>query len=373
MDYLPYRLAKPVLHALDAETAHRLTIAALKILPCPRTSAADDPMLRVTLWDRHFPNPIGLAAGFDKNADVIGPMMGFGFGFVEAGTVTPKPQSGNPRPRVFREPEMEAVINRMGFPGGGMNKFKGNIEKFLDRRPRPAGLVGINIGMNKNQMEPAKDYCLLVRTLGPFADYLTVNISSPNTPGLRNLQQRDAFLDLVGKILEERTRACGKNMPPPLLVKLAPDLTEAQQEELAAAALESGIDGLILSNTTLSRPAYLPTEFANEKGGLSGTPLTEKSTEVIRNFYRLTGGKLPIIGVGGVSSARDAYDKIRAGASLVQLYSALVFQGPGMIKEITSELAARLRADGFARVQDAVGADASDNIMQGPRPQNNAV
>ena len=349
-----YPLLRPVLFAMDAETAHRLTIKALKILPV-QMAEHHDAALRVTLWDRNFPNPLGLAAGFDKNAETIAPMLGFGFGFVEVGTVTPKPQAGNPRPRVFRDRAAEAVINRMGFPNIGMNAFKSNFEKFLERRPRPAGIVGINIGMNKSQTDPAKDYCMLVRTLGPFADYLTVNISSPNTPGLRNLQDPEAFRDLVGQIMEERTRACGKQMPPPLLVKLAPDLDAAQQAALAKAALDSGIDGLILTNTTLDRPDHLPEDFRMEKGGLSGRPLTDKSTAVIRNFYRLTGGKLPIIGAGGVSNAADAYAKIRAGASLVQLYSALAFKGPGVVKEMTSELSDLLKADGFARVQDAVG------------------
>ncbi len=349
-----YPALKPLLFAMDAEDAHRLTINALKFLK-PSAPAPDDPSLRVTLWDRNFPNPLGLAAGFDKNAEVIGAMFGFGFGFVEAGTVTPKPQHGNPRPRVFRDADHHAVINRMGFPNVGMNAFKDNLGKFLEGRVRPAGLVGINMGMNKSQTEPAKDYCLLVHMLGPFADYLTVNISSPNTPGLRNLQDPAVFLDLTAQILAERDRACGKQMPPPLLVKLAPDLDEGQQEALAAAALQSGIDGLILTNTTLDRPDHLPENFRQEKGGLSGQPVRDKSTAMIRNFYRLTNGKLPIIGAGGISSAQDAYDKIRAGASLVQFYSALAFQGPGMVQKIKSDLVTLLQADGFSRVQDAVG------------------
>lgn len=353
-----YPVIKPLLFAMDAESAHRLTINALKTIKPKPVTLPDDSSLRVTLWDRNFPNPLGLAAGFDKNAEVIAPLFGLGFGFVEVGTVTPRPQHGNPRPRVFRDPYHNAVINRMGFPNIGMNKFKANLEKFLDSRPRPAGMVGINIGMNKSQTDPAKDYCLLVRTLGPFADYISVNISSPNTPGLRNLQDPAAFLELTAQILEERAKACGKEMPPPLLVKLAPDLSTEQQEALAAAALQSGIDGLILGNTTLARPDALSPGFRDQKGGLSGEPLRDKSTEMIRNFYRLTQGKLPIIGVGGVSSARDAYDKIRAGASLVQLYSALVFKGPGMVKQTTTELAALLKADGFAQMKDAVGSGA---------------
>lgn len=354
---LLYPLLRPLLFKMDAETAHRITIKALKLQSGLSAPTDDDPVLRTTLWNRNFSNPLGLAAGFDKNAEAIGPMMGFGFGFIEAGTVTPRPQHGNPRPRVFRAIDDAAVINRMGFPNVGMNKFKTNLEKFLDARPRQNGLVGINIGMNKSQTDAAKDYCLLIRTLGPLADYMTINISSPNTPGLRNLQEPEAFLDLMGQILEERNRSCDKHMPPPILVKLAPDLSEAQQEALAAAALSSGIDGLILTNTTLDRPENLPENFRAEKGGLSGRPLTQKSTAIIRNFYKLTSGKLPIIGAGGVSSATDAYDKIRAGASLVQIYSALVFQGPGMVKQIIDGLTHLLKTDGFSHIKDAVGAD----------------
>ncbi|MDB5492561.1 MAG: Dihydroorotate dehydrogenase [Micavibrio sp.] len=352
-----YPALRPLLFRMEAEAAHRLTIRALKVLP--RSSEThDDPALRITLWDRNFPNPVGLAAGFDKNAEVIAAMFGFGFGFVEAGTVTPKPQKGNPRPRIFRDLEQEAVINRMGFPNVGLNTFKTNLEKFLGTRPRPNGLVGINIGMNKSQTDALKDYALLVRTLGPFADYMTINISSPNTPGLRNLQDPGAFRDLMSGLLLEREKSCGKTMPPPLLVKLAPDLTEDQQESLAHAALDSKIDGLILTNTTLERPAYLQESFRSQKGGLSGRPLTDKSTAIIRNFYRLTGGKLPIIGAGGISSAEDAYTKIRAGASMVQLYSALVYNGPGLVRQITGGLAALVKADGFSHIGEAIGKDA---------------
>lgn len=354
-----YPALRSLLLRLDAETAHHLTIRALKILPRGGDAGLNDPSLRVTLWDRNFPNPVGLAAGFDKNAEIIGPMVGFGFGFIEVGTVTPKPQKGNPRPRIFRDLDHEAVINRMGFPNVGMNNFKANLEKFLDTRPRPAGLVGINIGMNKSQTDPVKDYALLVRMLGPFADYLTINISSPNTPGLRNLQEPTLFLELMHSLLEERAKSCDKHMPPPLLVKLAPDLTERQQEDLANAALKSGIDGLILTNTTLDRPDHLGGPFRDQKGGLSGRPLTDKSTAIIRNFYSLTKGKLPIIGAGGISSGTEAYAKIRAGASLVQLYSALVYHGPGLIRQITSDLSRLLKADGFSHIGDAVGKDIS--------------
>lgn len=354
-----YDIAKPILHALDPETAHRLTIQALKTGLVKGCASSDDPRLKVTLWQRNFPNPVGLAAGFDKNAETIAPMLSFGFGFVECGTVTPKPQDGNPRPRVFRDATHEAIINRMGFPGDGLDAFKKNIEKFLNARPRPAGIVGLNIGMNKTQKEPAKDYCQLVRALGPFADYFTVNISSPNTPGLRNLQERDHFLDLIGQIMTERKLSCGTSNPPPLLVKLSPDLRDEQIEELAQAAIDSGIDGLILTNTTLDRPDYLPHDFAIQQGGLSGEPVCDKATDMIAKFYRATNGKMPIIGVGGISSAQDAYDKIRAGASLVQLYSALVFHGPGLVQDIKAGLLRLMDRDGVKNIADVVGIHAN--------------
>lgn len=358
MSALLFKVSKPFLHRMDPETAHGMTIKALKagVMPCP--SRVDDARLKVTLWNRIFPNPLGLAAGFDKNADVVGPMLRMGFGFVEAGTVTPRPQEGNPRPRVFRETEHEAVINRMGFPNGGLESFRHNIEKFFEGKPRPPGIIGINIGMNKGVADPAKDYCHLVRALGSYADYLTVNISSPNTPGLRNLQARENLMPLLERILDERAKACGKSNAPPLLVKLAPDLNEEHLKDVAACLTEANVDGVILGNTTLDRPDYLPASFYEQQGGLSGRPLTEKSTGIIRAFYRHTEGKLPIIGAGGISSADDAYAKIRAGASLVQLYTALVFQGPDLVHDILTGLGAHLARDGFTNISQATGKDA---------------
>lgn len=355
-DFL-FCIAKPFLHALDPEDAHKATILSLKTGLMPSQRRVNDPRLHITLWNRTFENPVGIAAGFDKNAEVIGPMFQMGAAFAEVGTVTPKPQAGNPRPRLFRNPKTDSIINRMGFPNQGLETFKKNVEHFLARHHRPKGLVGINIGMNKDQTNPAEDYCLLLRELAPLADYFTINISSPNTPGLRDLQTRENFLDLTGKILEQRKASCEGGDLPPILVKLAPDLDEAQQEELAKAALESGIDGLVLTNTTLARPEILPKDFGQEKGGLSGKSLTQSSTEIIRNFYRLTDGKLPIMGVGGISSAQDAYDKIRAGASVVQLYSALVFQGPELIQKINTSLLEFLERDGFTTLSEAIGAD----------------
>lgn len=349
-----YKFARPALFKIEPETAHNTLISAMKRGLVRSCSMIEDPALESELWGLKFPNPVGLSAGFDKNAEVIDASLKLGFGFVEAGTVTPQPQQGNPRPRVFRDPANEAVINRMGFPNGGMHRFKDNLEKFLSKKPRPRGIVGLNIGMNKTQKEPVKDYAALIKMLAPMADYLTVNISSPNTPGLRNLQSREVLTEMIGVLQDELAKTCGSH-PPPLLVKLAPDLTEEQQEELAQTALDTGIDGLILTNTTLARPEFLPEGFRAEAGGLSGRPLTAASTQIVHNFYALTKGKIPLIGVGGVSSGQDAYDKIKAGASLVQAYSAMVFQGPALAGRINAELLELLKADGYNNISEAIG------------------
>ncbi|GJL84330.1 MAG: dihydroorotate dehydrogenase (quinone) [Micavibrio sp.] len=354
-----YQLTRPLLFRIDPERAHSMTIKAMKAGLSPPGKTLKDPILEQTIWGLRFPNPLGMAAGFDKNAEVIGPTFGLGFGFVEAGTVTPKPQHGNPKPRLFRDPVNEAVINRMGFSGHGMNAFKANLEKFLAGKTsggssRPPGVIGINIGMNKSQKDPAKDYGVLIRMLGPMADYLTINISSPNTPGLRDLQAKEPLTELLGAMMEERKKSCG-NHPPPLLVKLAPDMEEEQRGEIAATLLNAKVDGIILTNTTLARPEGLPARFASQPGGLSGKPLKDMSTQAIKSFYRLTKGKIPIIGVGGISSGRDAYDKIKAGASLLQLYSALVFKGPTVAHSINEELLMLLKADGHGNIADAIG------------------
>lgn len=348
-----YKLAAPILMRMDAENAHHLALRAMEAGFYPRApQGLDDPSLHVDLWGLHFANPVGLAAGFDKDARVIAPCLRMGFGFVEAGTVTPEPQAGNPRPRIFRDMKARAIINRMGFPSRGAVSFRHNMEAFLSDPRRPAGLVGINIGMNKGQDDPAQDYVRLVKELGGLADYITVNISSPNTPGLRDLQKRDAFMTLVERIIAARGGAKA-----PLLVKLAPDLDEGAQEMLASCALEAGIDGLILTNTTLERPEGLPPALAAQAGGLSGAPLTEKGLAIIRNFYHLTGGRIPLIAAGGICDGSEAYARIRAGAGLIQLYSALVFRGPDVVWDIRKTLAARLRADGFTHISEAVGAD----------------
>jgi len=351
-----FGLIKPLLFSLDAEKAHHLTLCALKRNLAPSIAPVNDKSLRVELWDRVFPNPVGLAAGFDKNAEVIAPMFKLGFGFVEVGTVTLKPQAGNPRPRIFRDAKTGSVINRMGFPNEGVNVFKDNLLKFLGGKTRPAGVLGINIGMNKEQKNPAEDYMALVRVLGPLADYLTINISSPNTPGLRNLQEKEPLAELLKAVLAERAKSCSAN-PPPVLVKLSPDLSDPQLTDIAEVLLELKIDGVILSNTTLFRPENLPAAFRGEKGGLSGAPLTDISTAIIRRFYALTNGHIPVIGAGGISSGEDAYAKIRAGASLVQLYSGLVFHGPALIRKINLDLLELMRSDGFSHITEAVGAD----------------
>jgi dihydroorotate dehydrogenase len=353
-----YSLIRPFLFLLPPETAHQATLLGLRLgfAPLLAKKSPADPALKTILWDRVFPNPVGLAAGFDKNAEVIAPLFQLGFGFVEIGTVTPKPQLGNPKPRIFREPKFQAVINRMGFPGLGIAKFKDNLAAFLAKKPRPAGVIGVNIGMNKDQSDPAKDYTALIRSIGPMADYLTINISSPNTPGLRNLQERGPLSELILAVMEERKSSCGA-YPPPILVKLAPDLSDDQLSEIASVLLALKVDGVILTNTTLARPDDLPEKFAAERGGLSGAPLTDISTGLIRRFYELTKGQIPIIGVGGIMSGLDAYAKIRAGASLVQVYSGLVFHGPALITRINTEISELLHADGFTQISDAVGAD----------------
>jgi dihydroorotate dehydrogenase len=344
-----YRLAGPLIRLFDAECAHGLTLRALKSGLVPPQPACDDPLLKITLWGREFPNPVGLAAGFDKNAEVPDVMLGQGFGFVEVGSVTPRPQPGNPKPRLFRLVEDRAVVNRMGFNNEGLDAVAAR----LASRPR-VGIVGANLGKNKDTEDAASDYEKGVRALGPVSDYLVINVSSPNTPGLRALQGRAPLEDLVG-----RTRAALNALPsaPPLLLKIAPDLTEDDKKDIAEVALAGGLDGLIVSNTTIVRPDSLVSAHKSQTGGLSGAPLFAASTQVLSDIYRLTDGVLPLIGVGGIASGADAYAKVRAGASLVQFYSAMVYQGPALVTRVKRELAALLRRDGFTALTQAVGAD----------------
>ncbi len=315
----------------------------------PGQATVRDPILASTHWGLDFPNPLGLAAGFDKNGEVPDAMLGLGFGFTEIGSVTPRPQPGNPKPRLFRLSADRAVINRMGFNNEGLEAAAAR----LSARPRN-GIVGANLGKNKDTEDAASDYVKGVASLGPLADYLVINVSSPNTPGLRALQGRAPLEALIG-----RTREAVAKLPAskPLLLKIAPDLTLEDRADIADVALASGLDGLIVSNTTITRPETLRSSEAKETGGLSGAPLFEPSTKVLSEMYKLTGGKILLVGVGGIGSGEQAYAKIRAGASLLQLYSALVYGGPALIARINRDLAALLKRDGFSTLVAAVGAD----------------
>jgi dihydroorotate dehydrogenase len=350
-----FRFARPVLHALTPETAHNLTIKALSAGFYNKDKLPDDPRLGQTVFGIHFTNPVGMAAGFDKNAEVLKSLFSFGFGFIEAGTVTPLPQKGNPKPRVFRDKKTQSVINRMGFPGHGASVFFDNLAKF--RSEQSFGIVGVNIGKNKDTQDAAADYLSLITRFAPFSDYIAVNISSPNTPGLRDLQKREFLKSFLVDLKQRRAEACVDLPLPPILIKLAPDLADFQIDEISETFLDVGVDGIILSNTTLDRPETLSPYFKKEMGGLSGRLLHHKSTVTIRRFYQTTQGKIPIIGVGGISSAEDAYTKIKAGASLLQLYTALIFQGPAVVDAIKIGLIALLERDGYNKLQEAIGAD----------------
>ncbi|HEX3753517.1 MAG TPA: quinone-dependent dihydroorotate dehydrogenase [Rhizomicrobium sp.] len=340
-----------LLRRLPAETAHRLTLkltrAAAALRPDP---PADDPRLGIALFGRHFPNPVGLAAGFDKNAEVPAAMARFGFGFVECGTVTPRPQAGNPKPRLFRLGKDDAVINRMGFNNLGMKAVARNLS-----RRKGGGIVGINVGANKDSTDRVADYLLAFDLLGPLADYVAINVSSPNTPGLRGLQNRDELARLLGALVDKRTQ---RSIEVPLLLKIAPDLDEQALDDIATVVLASGIEGLIVSNTTLARPP-LRSLHASQTGGLSGKPLFALSTTILKAMHDRLGRRIVLVGVGGIGSGADAYAKIRAGASLVQLYTALVYAGPGLVARINRELAEYLARDGFAQLADAVGSGES--------------
>ena len=342
-----FRLADQLFSRLDAETAHGLAIRALKSGLLPGDSRHDPASLGVSIWGRSLSNPIGLAAGFDKNAEVPDAMLGLGFGLVEIGTVTPRPQPGNPRPRLFRLAEDRGVVNRMGFNGAGQDVALAR----LRARPR-RGFVGVNVGANKDSTDRTGDYVACAAALAPHADYLVCNVSSPNTPGLRNLQGRAELTELV-----TRVQAVIAGLKVPLLVKIAPDVSDEDLDDIVAVGRDLKIDGLIVGNTTISRPASLKSARRGETGGLSGAPLMTLSTDVLRKAALRVEKQFPLIGCGGVASGADAYAKIRAGATLVQLYSALVFDGPPLVRRIKDELAALLARDGFASAADAVGAD----------------
>ena len=338
-------LGAAILRSLDPEVAHRLASRALQASPLPRPPA-DYPVLKTTLAGLSLSNPIGLAAGLDKNGEALRGLSRLGFGFVECGSVTPRPQPGNPRPRLFRLSEDRAIINRMGFNNDGLEAFAAR----LQRRPRDA-VIGANLGANKDTGDKAADYVAGLIRLRGLADYVTVNVSSPNTPGLRDLQGRAALDDLLGRLAEARG-----GDPAPVFLKIAPDLDGAGIGLIVEAALDHGIDALIVSNTTLDRPATLRSPAAGEAGGLSGAPLQSRAMAALRAAAEASAGRLPLIAVGGIDSGAEAYARIRAGASAVQVYSALVFEGPGLVGRIKRDLAARLRADGFCTANEATEA-----------------
>lgn len=346
-------VAARALHVFDPEDAHGLAIRGLKLGLGPRDVGPDDPILSIQLAGLSLPNCVGLAAGFDKNAEVPDAMLAAGFGFVEAGTVTPLAQAGNPRPRLFRLTEDQAVINRMGFNNGGLEPFAQRLSARKGRR----GVVGANIGANKDATDRIQDYVTGLTRLWGLSDYFTANISSPNTPGLRALQTKAALEELLGRLAETRASLKAQSgQDYPIFLKVAPDLEDGEVEAIVETVVGAGLDAIIVSNTTVARPETLKSPLAGESGGLSGAPLLEASTAVLKRFHAAAAGRVALIGAGGIASGADAYAKIRAGAQAVQLYSALVYGGPGLVVRIKRELAARLRADGFAGVQDAVGA-----------------
>ncbi|HUY68340.1 MAG TPA: quinone-dependent dihydroorotate dehydrogenase [Alphaproteobacteria bacterium] len=350
-----YRLARPLLFRLDPETAHGLAISLLKKGLGPKDKSQDPDILHTSVCGLDFPNPLGLAAGFDKQCEVIAETLDFGFGFVECGGVVPLPQPGNPRPRLFRLAEAEGAINRFDFNSDGFDACLRRVAAWRDTaaRQKTRGVVGVNIAKGNHYEDAAAAYSLGLEKFAPYVDFVTVNISCPNTAGLRNLEGREQLSQLLARVMEARGAPAKK---PRVLVKISPDQSEAQMQDIAEVVLASGVDALIVGNTTTSRPGALPENAAREAGGLSGKPLFALSTRVLGEMYKLTQGKIPLIGVGGVFSGADAYAKIRAGASLVQLYTALIYEGPGLVKRIKRGLAALLQRDGFKSVGEAVGA-----------------
>lgn len=340
-----FDLARPALFAIDPERAHRLTVRALALAGRRGPPAAG--ALAIDVAGLCFPNPLGMAAGFDKDAEVPDQLLGLGFGFAEVGSITPRPQAGNPRPRLFRLVKDRAVINRMGFNNGGAEVAR---DRLVRRAGRP-GIVGINIGANKDSEDRIADYVAMTRVMAPLASYLAVNISSPNTPGLRALQDEGALTGLLDAVIEARGTA-----GPPVFLKVAPDLESADIDAIARIALDRKLGALIVSNTTITRPALLSAN-ARETGGLSGAPLRDLAQQRLRDFRKATGGAIPLVGVGGLASAEDAWARIRAGASLVQLYSAMVYGGPGLPRRILRGLEALMRRDGFASIAEAVGSE----------------
>lgn len=350
LNYYPW--ISPLVRLIQPEDAHRLAIRALSCGFVPGSTVPSSAELAVRLWGLTFPNPVGLAAGFDKNAEAVDGLLALGFGFVEVGTVTLRPQAGNPRPRLFRLPEARAVINRMGFNNDGAITVGRRLA--LRREKGSPGIVGANVGPNRDCVDPAGDCAAVILALAPHVDYLVINVSSPNTPGLRDLQRRRALEALLQRALDARARA---NAAAPLLLKIAPDLTPEEVDEIAGTALDLQLDGVIATNTTVARPDNIGGKYRNEVGGLSGRPLFTPSTAILARLRQTTAGKLPLVGVGGIESGADAYKKIRAGASLVQVYTALVYEGPTLAAEINRDLRRCLQRDGFDHLASAVATD----------------
>ncbi len=339
-----YPLIRPAIFTLDAERAHGLAIKALKALPSGRPVPLGGP-LETEVAGIRFPNPVGMAAGFDKDAEVPDALLGRGFGFVEVGSITPLPQSGNPRPRLFRLEEDRAVINRMGFNNGGAEAAAVRVAS----RGNRSGVLGINIGANKDSADRIADYAAMTRIMAPYATYLAVNISSPNTPGLRALQDEGALVELLDGVLEARGA-----QGPPVFLKVAPDLQNADIDAITRIAMDKALGALIVANTTISRPE-LVSAHKGETGGLSGAPLKPLALEMVRAFRKASGAAIPLVGVGGIATAEDAWERIRAGASLVQLYSAMTYRGPNIARQINKGLAKLMKRDGFASIAEAVG------------------
>lgn len=344
-----------LLRLLPPERAHRLALWGLAQGLGPRLAAPEDPALKTSLWGRSFAHPVGLAAGFDKNAEAVPALFNLGFAFVEVGAATPRPQAGNPQPRLFRLTPDRAIVNRMGFNNAGLEAIRANLEASALDLPGP---LGVNLGANKDSEDRAADYETGIRAFAPLADFLTINVSSPNTERLRDLQGAAALDALLGRCLDLRDslKAAGKGAAP-VLLKIAPDLTPSELADVAEICLARRVDGIVATNTTLALRDSLKDPQRHEKGGLSGAPLFARSTQVLRDLRRLTRGEIPLIGVGGVSTAEQAYAKIRAGASLVQIYSAMIYEGPGLAVKVAAGLAALLQRDGFQSVAEAVGTE----------------
>ena len=358
------RLARPLLHALDPEDAHGLAIRLLKLAPLP-PGAVDDKRLAMRVFGLNFPNPVGIAAGFDKNAEVPDALLRVGFGFVEVGTITPQPQAGNPRPRLFRLDADAGVINRLGFNSQGADA----VLRRLAARARAGGVVGINVGANKDTADRIADYVQLIESFAAVASYVTVNISSPNTPGLRNMQQAAVLDDLLARVIEARARLAPKVGPTPVLLKIAPDLSLPDLDDVVGIARSRRVDGMIVGNTTVTRPKSLADiDTAKEAGGLSGRPLLPLANRMLAETYVRVEGVFPLIGAGGINSGVSALGKIRAGASLVQVYSGLVFRGLSLLAEIKTALLAALEGDRLTSLVDYVGADAA-SVTAEPWPE----